>query len=268
MPATCIAANPWIVSQSIRSIFIPQFTAQVSKSRVPFHATSQSLFTRPPFKPTPRTISPRRLFASVPVLSNNEKNERLGKDGEINDQDDDFVLDLSPPKVEVSKQEKAKQEKNTQKKSKKLKDSTAGGRIKTSKAIKSGGKNTDEAQSRKLKPKDWQIQKAALEEKFQEGWRPLKKLSPDTLDTIRHLHSTKPDEWTTPALAEHYKVSPEAIRRILKSRWQPSEETRNKRQENWRKRHDRIWSQMEEIGLRRPRTSMRDVPDDASKLGV
>ncbi len=97
----------------------------------------------------------------------------------------------------------------------------------------------------------WQIQKEALKDKFGEaGWNPRKKLSPDTMEGIRALHAENPDKYSTPMLAEHFKVSPEAIRRILKSKWRPSEKEMEKRRERWAKRHDRIWDQMAELGLR------------------
>ncbi|RHZ64462.1 mitochondrial ribosome assembly protein RRG9 [Aspergillus thermomutatus] len=105
----------------------------------------------------------------------------------------------------------------------------------------------------KKKKELWQIQKEALKKKFKEGWNPPKKLSPDALEGIRHLHAVAPERFTTPVLAEQFQVSPEAIRRILKSKWRPSPEEMEKRRERWDRRHDRIWSQMAELGLRPPK---------------
>lgn len=45
-------------------------------------------------------------------------------------------------------------------------------------------------------------------------------------------------------------MSPEAIRRILKSKWRPSGEELEERRKRWEKRHDRIWSHLSELGLR------------------
>ncbi|EEH11545.1 conserved hypothetical protein [Histoplasma capsulatum G186AR] len=112
---------------------------------------------------------------------------------------------------------------------------------------------------RELEP--WQIQKRALKKKFPEGWNPRKRLHPDTLDTIRHLHQQDPATYSTPALAQEYKVSPEAIRRILKSKWRPSPEIAAERRERWEKRHKRIWNQLSEIGVRPHRPSFADVSD-------
>lgn len=100
----------------------------------------------------------------------------------------------------------------------------------------------------------WQIQKAALKSKFKgEAWNPKKRLSPDTIEGIRTMHQNDPYRYTTPVLAEHFKVSPEAIRRILKSKWQPSAEEAEKRRERWERRGERVWSSMAEIGVKPPK---------------
>lgn len=100
----------------------------------------------------------------------------------------------------------------------------------------------------------WQVQKAALKEKLGgEAWNPRKKLSPDTMEGIRHLHQTQPDKFTTPVLADHFKVSPEAIRRILKSKWRPSDEEHEARMQRWDKRGERIWSNLVEMGVKPPK---------------
>jgi hypothetical protein len=112
----------------------------------------------------------------------------------------------------------------------------------------------------------WQIQKDALKKKFgEQGWSPRKKLSPDTMEGIRALHEQFPQKYTTPVLAEQFKVSPEAIRRILKSNWRPSTGKMEERRERWAKRHDRIWDAQAEMGLRPQRTKDRK-PEGPEKL--
>jgi len=107
---------------------------------------------------------------------------------------------------------------------------------------------------------DWQVQKDALKNKFgQESWNPRKKLSPDAMEGIRNLHERDPERYSTPLLAEQFKVSPEAIRRILKSKWRASPEVLADRRERWARRHDRIWDQQAELGLRPQRTKEREV---------
>lgn len=109
-------------------------------------------------------------------------------------------------------------------------------------------------QKKKKEPEPWQAQKAALKEKLKgEAWNPRKKLSPDTMEGIRHLHQTQPEKFTTPVLAQYFKVSPEAIRRILKSKWRPSDEEAEERMRRWDKRGERIWSNLVEMGVKPPK---------------
>ncbi|KIH94695.1 hypothetical protein SPBR_03714 [Sporothrix brasiliensis 5110] len=102
-------------------------------------------------------------------------------------------------------------------------------------------------------PEPWQIQKQALREKFPGGWNPRKKLSPDALEGIRALHRKFPQVYTTAALAGHFKVSPEAIRRILKSKWQATPEEEEDRQMRWFERGKQVWSRWAELGRKPPK---------------
>lgn len=100
----------------------------------------------------------------------------------------------------------------------------------------------------------WETQKKALKEKFgEQGWMPRKRLSPDALDGIRTLHAQYPETYSTPVLAQHFKVSPEAIRRILKSKWKPNEEEEEKRKRRWEKRGENIWTEMSKQGIKPPK---------------
>ena len=51
-------------------------------------------------------------------------------------------------------------------------------------------------------------------------WSPPRKLSREALSLVRLLHKSDPDLFSTPVLAERFRVSAEAIRRILKSRFE------------------------------------------------
>lgn len=100
----------------------------------------------------------------------------------------------------------------------------------------------------------WQVDKAALREKFEgAAWNPRKKLSPDALDGIRTLHAQHPEEFTTSVLADHFKISPEAIRRILKGKWRPTSDEEEARRERWDRRGERIWESLVEQGVHPPR---------------
>ncbi|KAK0639351.1 hypothetical protein B0T16DRAFT_382942 [Cercophora newfieldiana] len=98
----------------------------------------------------------------------------------------------------------------------------------------------------------WKRQKAALKEKFPDGWKPHKKLSPDAVAGIRALHQQYPEEYTTPVLADKFKMSPEAIRRILKSKWTPNLDEEIERQERWFNRGKKVWAKWAEEGVKPP----------------
>ncbi|CAK7271108.1 Required for respiratory growth protein 9 mitochondrial [Sporothrix epigloea] len=99
----------------------------------------------------------------------------------------------------------------------------------------------------------WQVQKRALQTKFPEGWNPRKKLSPDALEGIRALHRQFPETYTTATLVRHFQVSPEAIRRILKSSWQATPEVEEDRQARWFGRGKQVWSRWAELGRKPPK---------------
>jgi hypothetical protein len=99
----------------------------------------------------------------------------------------------------------------------------------------------------------WKIQKAALVNKFGEkGWQPRKRLSPDTLEGIRALHKSDPAAYSTEMLADHFKITPEAIRRILKSKWRPNEDEVEQRRLRWEKRGVKKWEEMAKDGAKPP----------------
>jgi hypothetical protein len=81
------------------------------------------------------------------------------------------------------------------------------------------------------------------------------------MEGIRSLHEQDAEKYSTAVLADHFQVSPEAIRRILKSKWRPSEDEMRDRRQRWARRHDRIWDQQAELGLRPRRTKDREVED-------
>ncbi|KAF8320441.1 hypothetical protein DL93DRAFT_2045601, partial [Clavulina sp. PMI_390] len=63
--------------------------------------------------------------------------------------------------------------------------------------------------------------KAAMKRSFPAGWNPPKKLSREAMEGLRALHGHDPETFTTAALATRFKISPEAVRRILRSKWKP-----------------------------------------------
>lgn len=110
------------------------------------------------------------------------------------------------------------------------------------------------AQPPPRKRETWQVQKTALMRKFAgTGWAPRKRLSPEALDGIRALHASDPVRFSTPALATRFEVSPEAIRRILRSRWRPTDEEHEERMRRWDRRGKAIWEAMVEKGAKPPK---------------
>lgn len=98
----------------------------------------------------------------------------------------------------------------------------------------------------------WQVQKVALKKKFPEGWNPRKRLSPDALAGIRAIHAQFPEQYTLRVLADKFEVSPDVIRRILKSKWTPNESEEVDRQRRWFQRGENVWRRYSELGMKPP----------------
>lgn len=70
----------------------------------------------------------------------------------------------------------------------------------------------------------WAAHREAMKKEFPDGWNPPRKVERSEMNVIRRLREMDPERWTTPALADRFKISPEAVRRILKSKYQTEEE--------------------------------------------
>ncbi|KAF4123693.1 Neugrin [Geosmithia morbida] len=116
-----------------------------------------------------------------------------------------------------------------------------------------GGRHGEDEAPPAGKVENWRVQKEALKTKFPEGWRPRKRLSPDALAGIRALNAQFPEVYTTQTLSDKFEVSPENIRRILKSRWRPSEEEEEDRRERWERRGRSVWEMKAALGVKPPR---------------
>jgi Neugrin len=89
-------------------------------------------------------------------------------------------------------------------------------------------------------PSRWAQHRASMKAKFPKGWAPPHKLSRTAMDGLRALHAHDPDTFTTPVLSEKFRISPEAVRRILRSKWQPTKEQHARLLERERRhRHER-----------------------------
>ena len=99
----------------------------------------------------------------------------------------------------------------------------------------------------------WQAQKAAIAAKYPTGYAPSKRLSPDAITGIRALHAQLPAEYHTRKLAEEFQVSPEAISRILRTKWTPSAEEEADRARRWLKRGESVWERYATMGVKVPK---------------
>ncbi|BFZ53499.1 Required for respiratory growth protein 9 mitochondrial [Savitreella phatthalungensis] len=114
------------------------------------------------------------------------------------------------------------------------------------------GTSDDGAARPRRRLEQWQIQKQALKDKFGDaGWSPRKKLSPSAMDGLRALHTQDPVQFSTPRLAQQFAISPEAVRRILKSKWRPKDDFEAEdRSRRWKKRGERLRSEHEQAESR------------------
>lgn len=87
-------------------------------------------------------------------------------------------------------------------------------------------------------PEEFLKHRKVMKERFPDGWNPPRKLSREAMDGLRALHAHDPETFNTPALAEKFRISPEAVRRILKSKWLPKPEQRAKLLEKERRRKE------------------------------
>jgi Neugrin len=100
-------------------------------------------------------------------------------------------------------------------------------------------------------PSRWAQHRASMKTQFPKGWAPPHKLSRAAMDGLRALHAHDADTFTTPVLADKFRISPEAVRRILRGKWQPTPEQSARLLERERRyRQDRIQSKraMERVG--------------------
>jgi hypothetical protein len=230
MATRCTASSRLGLPTVLRSLFRAEFAGDL---RIPSTLPSRSLLAARPHLP-PRGLQHSRQFSSIPTLHDAQ----------------DIVFELATPT--------APEMKTTER----LESGRSGkGRKARNNAKAIRNESTSDPTKKKKKLEHWQTQKEALKQKFPVGWSPMKKLSPDALEGIRHLHATAPDRFTTPVLANQFQVSPEAIRRILKGKWRPTEDEIEKRRVRWEKRHDRIWGRKAELGLRTPTERSKALTD-------
>ncbi|GAA6016481.1 hypothetical protein JCM11491_002334 [Sporobolomyces phaffii] len=77
---------------------------------------------------------------------------------------------------------------------------------------------------------EWKKHKQAIQERFPGGWAPPKRISREAMDLVRTLHRTDPATHSVPELSDRFKISPEAVRRVLKSRFELPKAQRDARE--------------------------------------
>ncbi|GAA5911262.1 mitochondrial ribosome assembly protein RRG9 [Sporobolomyces salmoneus] len=77
---------------------------------------------------------------------------------------------------------------------------------------------------------EWKRHQLTLRSKFPGGWAPPKRISREAMDLLRTLHSVDPEANSVTTLSEKFKISKEAVRRVLKSRFELSRKEREKRE--------------------------------------
>lgn len=80
--------------------------------------------------------------------------------------------------------------------------------------------------SGKQTPHEYKKHRETMRKAFPEGWLPPRKLSREAMDSLRQLHRANPGQFNVAMLSQQFKISPEAVRRILKSNWEPTHEKR------------------------------------------
>lgn len=63
-----------------------------------------------------------------------------------------------------------------------------------------------------------------MKAKFPDGWNPPRKVDRGEMNTIRRLYNVDRQAWPVDKLAETFKISPEGVTRILKSKYRTKEE--------------------------------------------
>ncbi|KAI8377816.1 uncharacterized protein BYT42DRAFT_571799 [Radiomyces spectabilis] len=74
--------------------------------------------------------------------------------------------------------------------------------------------------------------KGAKASKIKESWQPKKRVSRVVMGKIRDLAIAYPQEYNSVKLAEEFKLSVEAVRRILKSSFRPTTEQAERQERN------------------------------------
>ncbi|KAK6345488.1 Required for respiratory growth protein 9 mitochondrial [Orbilia javanica] len=124
-------------------------------------------------------------------------------------------------------------------------------------------------QEKKIYDKDtplWKIHMDSVKTKLGgEKWNPFTRLSPAAVATLKQLKQENPG-MTVEEYAPIFKISPDALRRILKSKWMPTPEQETDRNERWKRRGKAVWQEWEEEGMvQKKRVKKHEMEERAMK---
>jgi len=117
--------------------------------------------------------------------------------------------------------------------------------------------------------KSWAEHRVSIKTKYPGKWNPSKKVSREAMDGIRELYKADPDKYPTWVLAQRFTISPEAVRRILKSKWRmPEDKTEEKIMKERMRRIERRKKMMEDEmhQMVRAGIKLKVHPDDELRL--
>ncbi|GAA5954696.1 hypothetical protein JCM21900_005123 [Sporobolomyces salmonicolor] len=106
-------------------------------------------------------------------------------------------------------------------------------------APRSKGDGPGEGKDEPPRVPEWKKHQQTLRAQFPDGWAPPKRISREAMDLVRSLHRTAPAIHTVPVLADKFKISPEAVRRVLKSKFELPGDEREKRERKRREERER-----------------------------
>ncbi|EPS45065.1 hypothetical protein H072_980 [Dactylellina haptotyla CBS 200.50] len=112
----------------------------------------------------------------------------------------------------------------------------------------------------------WLIHKDAVKTKLKgKTWKPFSRLSPAAVATLKQLKAENPG-MTVEEYAPIFKISPDALRRILRSKWQPTAAEEEDRAERWKRRGDSVWKEWAEKGLVETKESRKEKKERKERI--
>ncbi|QRW05431.1 neugrin domain-containing protein [Ceratobasidium sp. AG-Ba] len=107
---------------------------------------------------------------------------------------------------------------------------------------------------------EYKAHRARMKQLYPEGWGPSHTISREAMETLREMYARDPVQFRTPVLANKFKISPEAVSRILKSKWQPSPERKAEMVARDRREKDRLFTERMRVEREETKKSFKGRP--------